>query len=415
MGRIGLDVSSINMQKTPILAAAVILILALGAGAYFYFSSGAPSVAVAPTGSAGLPVAGQTTSGGSDTTGGGTTPVISAPGTPVVVSPKLVQISVGPVVPGAVVVDTKAGTASSSPDVTVSYIERQSGNVFTYLARTQTLTRINNKTIPGIQSAAWLPDASVAFVRYLSGDTFTTINTYALAATSSQGFFLPQNLNGIAVASTSILTLASGVNGSIASLSRTDGTHPTTLFTTPLTSARIAFAGKNQYVLFSKPSSTLSGDAFLVTSAGRFSRIAGPLNGLVALPSPSGKWLLVSYTESSSMRLELVNTGTGAVLVLPISTIADKCVWSADESSAYCGVPMSPPVASYPDDWYQGAVQFSDKIWKINITGRYAQMVLDFSGANKGALDAMALAIDRANTTLVFMNKNDDSLWSYAL
>jgi hypothetical protein len=125
--------------------------------------------------------------------------------------------------------------------------------------------------------------------------------------------------------------------------------------------------------------------------------------------------VLVSYTQGSALQTELINTATGAALPLPVATIADKCVWTIDDASIYCGIPMSPNSSySYPDDWYQSAVQFSDRIWKINVAGRFAQMVLDFSQANKGALDATALATDPSNTVLTFINKNDGSLWSYS-
>lgn len=404
------------MNRNLIIAVAVLVALGVGVGAYFMFFKNTPSVTVAPAGSTNLPVAGQTTPTASTGTGATTGTPTAPAGTPVAVTTRLVQISAGPVVGGEVVIDTKAVNASSSPTVAVRYIERESGNVFSYSPSAKTLTRTSNKTIPGIQSAAWLADGSLAFVRYLSGSNFSTINTYALAATSSNGFFLPQNLSDIAVSPLGILTLASGVNGSIASLSRTDGTKPMTLFTSPLTALRVSFAGKNQYLAYSKPSATLAGDAFLVNSTGRFNRIAGPQNGLVALASPGGKWVLVSYTENSALQMQLVNTLTGATLPLPVATIADKCVWSANEAFIYCGVPMSPSTAAlYPDDWYQGATSFNDRIWKIDVTGRYAQLVLDFSSANKGSLDATSLAINPSNTVLVFVNKNDGSLWSYSL
>lgn len=403
------------MSRTLIILIAVLTALGIGAGAYFIFFTGSPSVSVAPIGSTSLPRAGQATTP-AVTTGVSTRAPNAPTGTPVVVSARLVQISTGPVAVGEVVVNKKPANASSTPEVTVSYIERQSGNVFSYTASTKSLTRVNNKTIPGIQSASWLPDASAAFVRYLSGNGLSTINTYSLAATSSNGFFLPQNLSDVAVSPAGILTLSSGVNGSIASLTHIDGTHATTLFATPLTSIRVSFAGKNQYLAYSKPSATLAGDAFLVSSAGHFSRIAGPQNGLVALASPLGKWVLVSYTDGNAMQMKLVDTATGISLPLPVATIADKCVWAADDASVYCGIPMSPSTSSmYPDDWYQGAISFNDRIWKIDVAGRYAQLVLDFSSANKGSLDAVSLAINPTNTMLVFVNKNDGSLWGYSL
>ena len=408
------------MRRNLIIAAvALLLIIGLGAAAHVYFSSGT-RVAVAPNGGAGLPVAGQQSAGAGTAAGGG---VVSG-GTPVVVSARLVKISAGPVVPGMTVIDRKAASASSSPsstslgtrEVAVSYIERQSGNVFLYLVGAKTLTRTSNRTLPGIQSALWLPDGSTAFVRYLSGDDASTINTYALRANGSEGFFLPQDLADIAVSSTSVLILASGVNGSTASLLRTDGTRATTVFSTPLSSLRVSFAGKTSYLAVTKPAAALSGSAFLVGATGRFSRLIGPLYGLAALPSRSGKWLLASHTVGSEMRTALVNTASGETLPLPVKTIADKCAWTADDSTVYCGVPTNPSAGyAYPDDWYQGVAHFSDRIWKIEVAGRYAQLVLDFPKETGVELDTESLAVNPLGTVLVFSNKNDGSLWSYSL
>ena len=408
------------MRRILIITAIVVVLAGAGVAGYFYFADSA-GIEVAPSANnnANLPIVDENVQAPAEETAEAasvTTTVGSSADTPSPILPRLVQISAGTVVPGMVVVDKAAANASSSPETLVSYIERRSGNVYSYSVTTGTRTRTNNKTVPGIQSAVWLTDASVAFVRYLSGADFSTINTYALSASSSSGFFLSQNLSDVAVSPTNILTLSSGVNGSIASLSRIDGTRQSELFTTPLSSIRISFAGKNQYLAYTKPSAKLSGSAFLVDGSGRFSRVAGPLNGLVAKASPSGKWLIVSYASGSAMHMNLVNTTTGESLPLPVATVADKCVWTADDSAVYCGIPVSPPPnLNYPDDWYQGAVSFSDRIWKIDVAGRYAQFVLDFSKENDEPLDAAALAIDPLNTVLVFVNKNDGSLWSYSL
>ncbi len=401
------------MRRLLIILAVVIVLAGIGVAVYFYFF-GSAAVVVAPEGSAGLPVAGQETfpvSGGGE---GGEGEGIDAA---VPVSARLVKISAGPVARGEIVVNTP-GNASSSPATTVSYIEQTSGNVFTYSLQAQTITRTSNRTLPGIQSAAWLPDASLAFVRYLSGENSSTINTYALPADGSLsgGFFLPQNLADIAVSSASLLLLASGADGSVAKLTHPDGSRASEIFSTPLSSLRVSFAGKDSYLAYTKPSVTLPGNAFLVDSAGRFSRVAGPLDGLAALASPSGAWVLVSYTLDDEMQMELVNTATGEELPLPVATIADKCAWAADDSAVYCGIPMDPPPgAAYPDDWYQGALRFSDRIWKIQVANRYAQLVLDFNKETGEELDAEALALDPLLTTLVFVNRNDDSLWSYSL
>jgi len=404
-----------NMQRNLIIGAIAVVLAGAGVAGYFYFFNNTAEVVVAPVEDTSLPVAGgaiQIPTGGDEEKSPTTT--TDTPSSTRVTS-RLVKIHDGPVVLGEAVVN-KTATASSSAEVSVSYIERRSGNVYSYSVTTGTNTRTSNKTLLGIQSAVWLPNASTAFVRYLSGENLSTINLYALRADGSDGFFLPQNLSDVAVSEAGILTLSSGVNGSIVSLSRTDGTQAKEIFTAPLSSLRISFAGKGQYLAFTKSSAGLAGNAFLIDSSGRFSRVAGPLNGLVAKASSSGKWVLVSYTSNGTMQMSLVNTATGESLPLPVATIADKCVWTADDSSIYCGIPLSPsPNFNYPDDWYQGAVSFSDRIWKIDVSGRYAQFVLDFEKEDMGRFDVNALAIDLLNTVLVFVNKNDGSLWSYSL
>lgn len=395
------------MRRLFTILAVILSLLVVGVGGYFYFFSSPAEITTVPGGS--LPVAGQ-----------GELPDFSVnenPASlenPVPVSLRLVKISSGPVVPGSIAIN-KAGTASSSAQTIASFIERSSGNVFTYVVQTKTLSRTSNRTLPGIQSAKWLPDASLAFVRYLSGDDYGTINTYGLPANGANGFFLSQNLADVAVSSKELLTLASGVNGSSVSVGKTDGSKMTEVFSTPLSAAHVSFAG-SKYLVYTKPTSSLEGFAFLADNRGTLSRVAGPFRGLVALASPSGRRVFVSHTDSGALYSTLVDVSTGESLALPVSTIADKCVWSADSTAIYCGVPKNPPRgASYPDDWYQGAVHFSDRLWKIDVESRYAQLILDFETETDSKLDVEDLSIDPLGTNVFFVNKNDGSFWNYSL
>lgn len=398
------------MRRTLLIIAILVVLLGIGAVVYLFLFTGKSGVTVAPSGSTSLPSAGQTQLSSSTPEGSAST------AGPTAVSARLTEITAGPVVPGTLALDA-AGAASSSPDTEVLYIERGSGNAYAYSESAGKITRTSNKTVPGLERASWLPDGSAAFVQYLSGNDYSTVNTYALYANGSGGFFLPQDLAGIAVSSTSVLALASGVNGSSVSSYSTDGAKSTELFSTPLSSIAVSFAGKGRYLAYTKPSATLSGYAYLIDAKGAFTRVFGPADGLVALPSPDGKWVLASYVSGTgAMQLSLVNTATHEALPLPIATIADKCSWSSDSASVYCGVPTSPsPDYAYPDDWYQGAVSFSDRIWKIDVSGRFAQLVLDFNKETAKDLDAESLSTDPAGRILTFVNKTDGSLWSYKL
>ncbi len=325
---------------------------------------------------------------------------------------KLRKISDGPVATGAVAYQA----TSSAPGVAIAFIERASGNVFQYLMETDVVTRTSNRTVPGIQEAVWRPDGSRAYIRYLSGDTAETVHTYALPADGSGGFFLAQDLASIETNATSILTLSSGDNGSIGTTARVDGSQSKRVFTTPLSSIYTSFLGTSQYLVTTKASATLAGYTYLVNATGQFERLAGPLSGLSARPSPTGTWLLLSHIKDSVMHLSLLNLANREQITLPVATLADKCAWSKDATALYCGVPVAPPQGfAYPDDWYQGAVSFSDRIWRIDVAGRYAELVVDLVKEVGAPIDATALTLDPAESVLVFKNKRDASLWAYTL
>lgn len=400
------------MRRALIIIGTVLTLLVLGTGVYLLFFRNTGDLVVAPTPNPSLPT------GDGVTSPPATDPSPTAPvdvGVPATPPARLAQVSTGPVAASAVFVAVPIPDTASSTDRALRYLERKSGNIFHYNLRTGGITRTSNRTIPGILSAYWLPDGSTAYTRYLSGSDQGTINTYVLPAMGAEGFFLPQNISGFAVSSTSILTLTSGVNGSVGALAKPDGTAVKNVFTTPLAAVRASFAGKN-YLVVTKPSATLAGAAFLVDAGGRFSRVAGPQRGLTAIASPSGTWLFVSFVQNGALQSTLVNTVTNESVSLPIATIADKCAWGTTDAEVYCGVPVDPSANfAYPDDWYQGAVSFSDRIWKIDVTGRYAQLVLDFKQETNTTLDAIGLTVEKGSTALSFINKTDGSLWVYQL
>jgi len=416
------------MRRFLIILAVLIVIGGLGALVYFLYFNQGPSL-VSTANPFGGTAAGS--SGTSGTSGGATDAGVATVPNAVAVTTRLFEINPGPVVPGVIAFTSSstapaaanATTTSTStptvPDTEIRYVLRQSGNLFSYLFHAQKSTRIVNKTIPGVQEASWLPTGDLAYLRYLGEEGGTeAIDTYALPADGSSGSFLARDIEQVfATSSSSIFTLASAGNGSIGTVSKTDGSAGKTVFSTPLSSLRAASAGKAGFVVYTKATALENGYAFLADNSGALTRLAGPFPGLVALPSPQGNWLLYSYTDGNNLKTALLDMKTREVLPLPVATIADKCAWTADESSVYCGVPVAGtlPDGTYPDDWYQGAASFTDKIWKINVSGRYAELVLDFTGATKVTLDATSLSVDPKEDVLVFINKRDGSLWAYDL
>lgn len=415
------------MRRKLIITAAIIVVLGALAGLIYFFSgddsglsvgdpfSGIGSGNVSP--SADLPTDGLLSNAGS------------------LVAPRLIRITDGPVALGSVafniqlpmegavpvVVSTTSTStpsivATTTPDVEVRFIDRASGNVYAYTAHARTLTRISNKTLPGVQEASWVADGSRAYARFLANSGgFDRIDTFALNANGEGGYLLEQNLAQATVSGTNALfTLFSGTTGSVGSIGNADGSNQTTLFSS-LISALIVHPTSGNLYATNKASSQVDGYGFEINrNSGAFSRILGPFRGLTLLPSLSGSSLIFSYTDGGIYRLRLFNTATRSVIALPVATLSEKCVWDPNGISVYCAVPVAMQ-GNLPDDWYQGAVRFTDRIWRIDVDQRVASLIVDPNEIGALSIDAVALTIDPEQDMLIFTDKQSGALYAYDL
>lgn len=404
-------------RRLLVIIASIIVLLGLLVGAYFLFFNG-------PTLSVGTPGNPFGTSGDRPIT-----ELLGPDGQPIqgagtVVAPRLIRISDAPVAKGAValyippVLPVGTSTEPEIPsDIEVRFIERQSGNIYAFRVKDRLLTRVTNQTLPGIQDAAWAADGSRAFARYLtrSADGTEHIDTYALSTTEGEGYFLETDIDQVLVSGTStVFSLLPSATGSVGAFSNLDGTNVRTVFTSALARLRAGFSGSD-VVTTTKASSGLDGYSFLVNgTTGAFTRILGPLRGLATLPNEEGTHVLYSYADSGRSYLQAFDLATRTATALPLATLAEKCAWAPGGRAVYCGVPTS-MTGNVPDDWYQGAQSFTDRIWRIDLDTRLATLVVDPSQVGDVAIDAVALAIDPQSDVLVFTNKKDGTLWVYDL
>lgn len=415
------------MKRYLIIAGAVLALILVVVALYFFFFAPKGGGIVVDTGENPFQTGGDYTGTGTgqepdgDTITGGEE-----------VAPHLVRITEGPVAFGSLVfltpkeiveeegLDTGTSSAAKAKKTIfvpeVRYVERKSGNVYKYEFNEKLLSRISNRTLPGIQEAAWTADGKTAFLRFLSTNEsgIEVVETYALPTETEGGYLLEGGLDQVIVSGTStVITLLPSTAGSIATIARADGANARTLFTSSLSSLRITPSGKGASA-FTKPSAQMDGFGFLVSAAGVFDRILGPYRGFTMLTSPSGKQVVYSYLSGQTITASVMDTATRIPTALPVALLPEKCVWAADELSLYCAVPRS-MTGTWPDSWYQGAVSFSDRIWKIDLVGRTAILIVDPVAVANVAIDGVSLSIDANSDVLLFTNKMDGSLWAYDL
>lgn len=410
------------MNRTIIITVATLVIIGiLGAVYFLFFRTSVPGVVITDS---------EVTFGVSSTPASlPNTEVKTGTNIPTVeeVAPRFTKIFTGPVAHGVLllststdlILTTETGTTTTirggGIGTDVRFIERTTGNMYSYQTLGNRVVRINNQTIPGVVETVWTLDGTRAFVRYLTSDTEDKIQTYALGTEGIDGYFLEEGLSQVFItAQNKLVTLLTSDTGSIATLVQPDGTTIKTLFSSPLTELRLMSSGSD-FIAYNKASSGTGGYVFSIDGAsGVFERLLGPVTGLTALASPTGEKILVGYRSGNSLALALFDIASRSSTALPIATFPEKCVWSKEETEIYCAVPRALS-STLPDAWYQGAVSFSDRLWKIDVENRLASLMFDPSKTAMVDIDAVSLSIDELSRVLVFTNKTDGSLWLYEL
>ena len=393
------------MRRTLIIAGVAIVII--GIVSYGVWALTRPATEAAPNAPQksfferlfpfGAPAAPATTPGG--VTSG--TPVGTADRT----VPRLRQVSDQPAAGAAV---WKVGATS-----TIRYVERATGHIYETPAASPTAVRVSNTTIPGIEQVLW-SNPHDFILRYLSAADAVQNFHVTLVPTSTeqalQGAFIGPFDRGV-VDLGNLVTVTEGASGATVAIGK-PGASMRTLLTSPLNSWAPLITSVATY-LATLPGSGVPGSLYRI-AGGAFVPIISSVPGLVALPSPTGKYVAYSAGSHNALQLSVIDTKTGTIYTSPLATIASKCVWVSESTPTLaCGIPESLPTGDYPTDWLTGSVSLTDDIWEIEpVSGKTT--LLSNPGKEAGAsLDVWQPMTDGGYIT--FINKQDLTPWSFRI
>jgi hypothetical protein len=423
------------MSKKIVTLIIAIVILAIGAFYYWFFIRNASPAISTDNGttssngfspfSSGQPVK---TGGNTNTNSQVTSVATTSQGT--VSLPVLRKLSATPV---------GGFTASSTGSTTlVRWIDRGTGKVYQANSNDLTIAKLSNTTVPMVYESYWNKKASAFIFRSLQddSDTITTFYTElrviqvasSTASSSVTASSIPFELRGSPLPSdTALLAVApkgdrvftfTNDNGTGSGyVSDFNGSKKTLVFTTPITQINTEWPEDNTITLTTKGSSFGVGFLYFVNPKdGIFNKIIGGVRGLSTLVSHDAKKVLYSTSSGTSFSSAVFDIKTQKSQDLAFNTLPEKCVWSSLKKDViFCSVPSQITPASYPEDWYQGKVSFSDKIWQVNVTTGEAHLMAELLNTSGEIIDAENLTLDPKENYLYFMNKRDLSLWSLSL
>lgn len=196
-------------------------------------------------------------------------------------------------------------------------------------------------------------------------------------------------------------------------VSKSDGSETKNVASTKIPDLILDWYTDNSIAFKTKPSGFAQGIVYAFDlKTKKTSRVLGSIYGLTGKFSPSGKKLLFSQTDSTGRgnALKSLNLDKKTESFIRIMSIPDKCAWSNDNRTLFCGVINTESDPVMPDDYYKGKIESDNEdIVRINLDIGQTQKIIS------GTMDAYKLFLSPDESYLFFINKIDGRLYRLTL
>jgi peptidoglycan hydrolase-like protein with peptidoglycan-binding domain len=172
---------------------------------------------------------------------------------------------------------------------------------------------------------------------------------------------------------------------------------------------------ENSISLTTRASGRYPGNSYILDVKNNSLRnIISNIDGLTTNVSPDGKKVIYSSYEEGTLKTSIMNISTGQISDFSPTTLPEKCIWTKDSKTIYCGAPGNVSPSLYPDDWYKGETLFSDMIWKIDAETNTSKILLDQNKIN-AQIDVTNPMVNEKQDYFIFINKHDMNLYGVDL
>ncbi|MCF7865790.1 MAG: hypothetical protein K9M11_04815 [Candidatus Pacebacteria bacterium] len=310
--------------------------------------------------------------------------------------------------------------------VTIRYIERGTGHIYETATSTLEKTRISNTTTPKIYEAYFTDKGDNLILRGLIGSSDIVSTQYAslVLASTSEGEVknlevkdLPIQMSQIAISPSKTQLFSIMETGVRGLLSKIDGGSTVGIFDTPYREWIPSWPQEKNITLTTKASGFAPGFSYILNTQNKqITRVLGNIYGLTTLTSPNLSKVIYSASEKGTFSLNYLDRTSDIATNITLTTLPEKCIWSKlEESVIFCAVPENIAFSTYPDVWYQGLINFSDSIWKIDVDTGESRLIMNIQEEAGDVIDVTNLYLSPSEDYLVFTNKADLTLWGLQL
>lgn len=319
---------------------------------------------------------------------------------------------------------TSTVTATATPVYpTVRFVESGTGYVYDVGAKGGNPAKVSGTVVARTAEALFGDNGASVIFRYIKTDN-QTVATYlghivpspdGVIPGTVTGQFLSDNISDLVMSADGrsfFYVVPTEDGASVGMTMTTAGKSQKQVFSSPFSEWLLDWTASGAMILTTKAANAVPGYAYKVSSGDVFAKIIGGVDGLTTKMSPDGKSLLYSVSTPTGISLHILRLKDGYDANTGLSTLPEKCAFTADSATVYCGASAAANTGTYPDAWYQGLAHFNDALWSITVSNG-ATIELDDGEGNY--LDATNLHLDSKGQFLLFINKNNGSLWSFDL
>lgn len=323
------------------------------------------------------------------------------------VSAKLLQLTTRPVA------GYSASSTSTSTPTVIYYGEVGTGHVYEINLGSGEEKRVSNTTIPSAHAMQISKDGRVVVAR--SGfDNIDDVILGTRTASSSELSLtvLPGTILDYALRDNTLFYLTPAEGGAVARALNTNNLTERDLFTLPFSQVVMVWgetAAATHYV-YPKPSYMMESALYKIQN-GDLNRM--PINGKGLVAEAKEEYVAFT-TESFSGYYEGNKISEIYLKILP-----EKCVFGTNATtSLWCARPIASEISTqeaYPDNWYKGTLNQTDWLWRFDLVSGSAYSLIDLEGESGRMIDVDGFNVTSDEKYLMFINRLDNTLWSYEI
>lgn len=301
---------------------------------------------------------------------------------------------------------------------TVKYYTRPNGYVWESAFDGSGLKKISSTNLATLIKALWSPDKEKVIGIFSENNQ---VKKYLYSYVTNQAAPLSEDI-GYAAWSPDSKKIVYQYNSSTSgqsniSIANPDGSNWQNIFKTRLDDLVVEWPTKNKISFASRPSALAQGFLYAIDPVSNdFNRILSEIYGLAVKWSPTADKILFSTASEQRRppRLMLTDEKGEKTKDLKLAGLADKCVWSRDGRTIFCGLPQQISAnALWPDDYYKGRVVVNDDFYKINLETDEKTKIAGSS--DQAGYDSQELFLSAKEDYLFFTNRKDGLLYSLRL